>query len=485
MASIHTARDMHRTIQFFASDRVRRIVRLGKVSLKDAKEICRRIEALNTAQIQNTSVDDETSRWLNGPNGDGADGVGDLLYKRLVAVGLVAPRQGDVNGPAAVESLGPFIDAFLAARTHLKPNTRSTFLQTRSSLVKFFGEDRPIDAVSPGDADEWAASLKAGYAPATQATYIRRARQLFRHATRKYKKLIPESPFQEVKIPSQSNKSREEFISLETTEKVIEAAPDAEWRLIIALARYGGLRTPSETFSLRWSDIHWDRDRFTVHNPKLAHLPGGGIRQVPLYPELRRYLEESLELAPDGVDDVIRRYRDPRANLRTQFLRIIAKAGVKPWGRLFQNLRSSRQTELSNRYPSHKVCAWMGNSERTADKHYHQMRDSDFESAAKSAAPALRNAVRAEGDTDGQERTEGAENPDISAEMCAFAAETDESGNILGRSRTCPSTFAGSCAIHHTPRIDRCPGGFEPATSTFTASHASRLHHGHSAPTRI
>src|SRR5262245_47130991 len=30
-----------------------------------------------------------------------------------------------------------------------------------------------------------------------------------------------------------------------------------------------------------------------------------------------------------------------------------------------------------------------------------------------------------------------------------------------------------------------CPGGFEPATSTFTASHASRLHHGHSAPTRI
>jgi hypothetical protein len=31
----------------------------------------------------------------------------------------------------------------------------------------------------------------------------------------------------------------------------------------------------------------------------------------------------------------------------------------------------------------------------------------------------------------------------------------------------------------------RCPGGFEPATSTFTASHASRLHHGHSASTRI
>ncbi len=57
--------------------------------------------------------------------------------------------------------------------------------------------------------------------------------------------------------------------------------------------------------------------------------------------------------------------------------------------------------------------------------------------------------------------------------------------SILGRSRTCPSTFAGSYAIHHTPRMKRCPGGLEPTTSTFTASCASRLHHGHSAPTRI
>ena len=57
--------------------------------------------------------------------------------------------------------------------------------------------------------------------------------------------------------------------------------------------------------------------------------------------------------------------------------------------------------------------------------------------------------------------------------------------SILARNRTWSSTFAGSCAFHHTPRIhERCPGGFEPATSTFTASCASRLHHGHSASTR-
>src|SRR5690606_29543204 len=36
------------------------------------------------------------------------------------------------------------------------------------------------------------------------------------------------------------------------------------------------------------------------------------------------------------------------------------------WPRVFQNLRSSRQTELAERYPMHVVCAWMGNTQAVA-----------------------------------------------------------------------------------------------------------------------
>ena len=35
------------------------------------------------------------------------------------------------------------------------------------------------------------------------------------------------------------------------------------------------------------------------------------------------------------------------ANLRSQFMKILARAGVKPWPKLFHNLRGTRQTELS------------------------------------------------------------------------------------------------------------------------------------------
>lgn len=52
---------------------------------------------------------------------------------------------------------------------------------------------------------------------------------------------------------------------------------------------------------------------------------------------------------------------DRRGNLRTQLLRIIRRAGWNPWPKLFQNLRSTRQTELADEYPIQVVTAWIGN----------------------------------------------------------------------------------------------------------------------------
>ena len=53
-----------------------------------------------------------------------------------------------------------------------------------------------------------------------------------------------------------------------------------------------------------------------------------------------------------------------------------------PWPKLFQNLRSSRQTELTETWPAHVVCAWIGNSEVVARDHYLQITDEHFATAA-------------------------------------------------------------------------------------------------------
>jgi len=95
--------------------------------------------------------------------------------------------------------------------------------------------------------------------------------------------------------------------------------------------------------------------RFTVHSPKTEHL-GKGTRTVPIFPELHPLLLEAFEQAEAGAEQVISRYRPDTKNIRTQFRKIILRAGRVPWPKLFQNLRSTRETELAEEYPVQVVC---------------------------------------------------------------------------------------------------------------------------------
>ena len=72
-----------------------------------------------------------------------------------------------------------------------------------------------------------------------------------------------------------------------------------------------------------------------------------------------------------------------KSNLRTQAQRIIKKAGLKPWGKLFQNLRSTRETELVEKFPDHVVTGWLGNSPDIARKHYLQTHEEHFQRAVE------------------------------------------------------------------------------------------------------
>jgi integrase len=124
-------------------------------------------------------------------------------------------------------------------------------------LVDHFGNHRRLVDVTPGQADAWVQALgNKGLAPATISKLLKRAKQFFRAAYRN--ELIPRDPFADLKPSGERNPDRKHFVSREVTEKVIAAAPDAEWQLLIALVRYGGLRNPSETLRLEWSHLDWD-----------------------------------------------------------------------------------------------------------------------------------------------------------------------------------------------------------------------------------
>ena len=97
---------------------------------------------------------------------------------------------------------------------------------------------------------------------------------------------------------------------------------------------------------------------------------------------MRPYLEKWRSQGPADAKWVIHCSRSSRVNLRTQLLRILEKAKVKPWPKLFQNLRSSRETERVKQFPVHVVCAWLGNTPKIAMKHYLQVTKEDYKKAA-------------------------------------------------------------------------------------------------------
>ncbi len=189
---------------------------------------------------------------------------------------------------------------------------------------------------------------------------------------------------------------RQYYLSQVDAQQVIDACPDDEWRLLIALARYGGLRVPSEVILLRWQDIDWAKSRFTVTSPKTEHHKEHESRLVPIFPELLSYLQDSFEMASPNDEFCIMRYRDNTCNLRTQFNRIIKRAGLTPWPKLWQNLRSTRETELADHFPLQVVTAWIGNSAPVAIKHYLQVTKEHFNKAARNQAQKLPESPRSD-----------------------------------------------------------------------------------------
>jgi integrase len=423
MASICNDPGGRRRIIFVDKSGNRKPIYLGKVSKRDAEEIKVRVESINTAAIAGHAIDGATAEWLGK--------IGDALHAKLVLAGLVTSRQA----PATVKQalLGDFLESYITGRTDVRPRTRINLDAARRRLVEHFGADKPLEEITAGDADDWVIWLKGKYANGTAGRTVNRAKQFFRAAVRR--EIISKNPFADAKAPSQVNEARKFFVTADVAYRVLDACPDAEWRLLFALSRFGGLRCPSEHLALQWSDMDWDRGRFRVDSPKT------GVRWVPMFPELRPYLDEAYDLAPEGAVHVINRYRDANVNLRTQLMRILHKAGLEPWPKLWHNLRASRETELAKSFPIHVVCTWIGHAAAIAQKHYLTVTDADFDQAARAdsapnSAPTARQAAQHRARTVSHGRSENAKNPGDSEVFCEIPSTSEVSQGAPYRTRT-------------------------------------------------
>jgi integrase len=260
-------------------------------------------------------------------------------------------------------------------------HTKRNVKQARKWFFKHFTETKPVRAVTKVDADAFHAFLKKSLpAGNSVSTIIKKVKQAFAEAVEA--ETVASNPFRHIKSPIRSNPERMEFVKPEWTQPILDACPDNEWKVIFAMARYAGVRVPSELQEFKWGDILWDQDRIRIHDAKRSRPGKPVIRIIPMFAELRPLLVEAYDQAEEGSVYVCPRSRTGSTNLRTQMHRIIKRAGLTPWQRTFQNMRSTRETELAEHFPMHVVTKWIGNTDSVAVQHYLQVTNDHFTKAA-------------------------------------------------------------------------------------------------------
>ena len=399
MASISTRGNGRWFVRFVDEQGNRKTIALDTTSERQATATKLKIENILSAKNTGQTFDPETAAWLANLE---REKRGRRLRQKLVAAGLLEPKAGDPppgqakhpDSKPEVMTLGKFLADYFDRRNDVKSSTRTNWEHTRRNLLAFFGSDKPLQQITVGDAKDFERFLKTtarenrygdadkedGLEVATRHKRIGNAKQFFQDAVDR--ELIRKNPFGDLESSRKANKGREFFVGRAVAEQVLEACPDVEWKLLFALCRFGGLRCPSEVLGLRLADVVWEKDRFMVRSPKTEHHEGKASRWVPIFPELRPYLTAAWEKATVGQEYFLDRFQGKsEAYFRTMLLKALRRAGLAPWPKLFQNLRSSRQTELEESFPSHVVCSWIGNSPQVARAHYLQITEDHFRRA--------------------------------------------------------------------------------------------------------
>jgi integrase len=258
------------------------------------------------------------------------------------------------------------IDAYVELkRPDVKPKTLINYNDCKNHFLNYFGKDKIIQTITDTDIHDWKKWMLEKYAPITVHTTFVFIKAVFRYAIKK--RWLVESPIEDVIVNVTVNRSRDRMIKRDEYDKMLLCCPSNQWRVVIALARIGGLRCPSEVMRLRWKDIDFESNILHVVSPKTERREGCGERTIPLFPALRAELER-LYFDADYES------RDKIITLSTSTKRIIdritVKAGLGVIPRFFDMCRTSRSNEIERGYGSDYENAWIGHCNKTRRKYY-------------------------------------------------------------------------------------------------------------------
>lgn len=335
---------------------------------KQAQQVLAHVEKIAVCQAAKIPMEQATAEWLGGLEGP--------IRKRLEELRLISPAK-----KVCEDTVVGYMSAYIRKRTDIAQNTKRIYDRSLHFVTEHFGTEKKLVELTHGNAKDFDRWLRqsgrknrtSGLAENTARKMVDKIKTVYNAAIDD--EILTSNPFKGIATNVRSSPEKQQFVSADTVRKVIEHAPDAEFKAIIALARFGGLRTPSEFRHLKHGDFSMKTTppKFTIFCQKTASK-GKKTRDAPMFTELWPYLEPLISSDPADEKAFVfsKKYREcTDANIFNTMVRTVKSAGVQVWPDLWRNLRASCESELIQKaYDIKDVCDWLGNTPAVVMGHY-------------------------------------------------------------------------------------------------------------------
>ncbi|MEL7500042.1 MAG: site-specific integrase [Planctomycetota bacterium] len=185
------------------------------------------------------------------------------------------------------------------------------------------------------------------------------------------------NPFTSLPSKSMVNADRNQHIERDQVLSAMDYCLVSDTRLSLAMARFAGMRTPSELRTLKWEHVDLDRGQLVVLDSKKKRY-----RVMPIFDIVRDELNRQRSHSGDSQYVASKLFRDNSdSDNYNRIKKAIRRSGQLCWMRLRQNLRSSCENDLLEIFPERLVAEWVGHSVGVSRDHYQKQRDKTYKDA--------------------------------------------------------------------------------------------------------
>jgi len=267
-----------------------------------------------------------------------------------------------VGEPLHFRTCRAFLVEWLEERkADVEVSTYWRYYQAVREFIEHLGvkAERLLREITPSDIRSWRDKLKAkGLSAPTVNGLIKVLRMPFKAAhDTGYIEINPCTQNQVRLLRDEARNVSKDVFTPEAIAALIKAAPSDDWRGMIMLGYFTGLRL-GDCSELRWSDIDLDKGIITVETRKTRKTV-----TVPIHPQFEAWLDKQtrgIGKAPvfttlagrsvggnTGLSMQFKRIME-RANIRGRFLRKAVGAGKSQSSLSFHSLRHSFNAALAN-----------------------------------------------------------------------------------------------------------------------------------------